>query len=384
MINFKTPFTPDNVGYDGERLKVLNGHFLKMVEEKELQGAAYCLSRDGKIFAHSALGRLSYKENDEILLQPDTINGISSLTKLFTAVAIFKLVEDGKMRLDQAVGDFIDEFKAEPFNAINVAHLLSHTSGMHPDDGCFGYKYFISPWDYIKHRQDVNWIEAALSAGIRKKPGEEWAYCSFGYVILGEIISRVSGVFANDYIMENIVMPCEMNDTAFDLTVEHAKRFLISSERREKRINSFLAGEKEDDGVWAKIPSTAGGLHSTVLDINKFGIMLLNNGTYNGKRILGRKAVEKMTALYTTPDIKDYCWGAGGVTRLYGLGPDLRNNLASLYSKGTYFHEGAGGCCLIVDPVEKLVAAWFIPFCNDVWCAHALYNASAIMWSGLK
>lgn len=91
-----------------------------------------------------------------------------------------------------------------------------------------------------------------------------------------------------------------------------------------------------------------------------------------------------MTALHTTPDIKDYCWGAEGVFRPYALGPDLRHNLSSLYSEGTFFHEGAGGCCLLIDPVEKLVAAWFVPFVDDVWCAHALFNAAAIMWSGLE
>lgn len=384
MIDNKTPFLPIDVGYNGERLTILNNHFMRMLELKELQAASYCLSRDGKVFANAALGKLSFREDDDRPLLPDTIHRIASITKLFCAVAIFKLAEDGKMRLDQTVGEFIDEFKEPPFNKINIAHLLSHTSGMHPDRGCFDNKYFLTPWDYIEHRKDVGWIEASLSAGMRKQPGEEWAYCSFGYVILGEIISRVSGVFANDYIIENIVKPCEMNDTTFELSVEQAQRHIIRNEYVEKRIRSIVAGEKKDGDIWSTIPSTGGGLCSTPLDLSKFGTMLLNNGTYNGKRVLGRKAVEKMTALYTTPDIKDYCWNAGGVTRLYGLGPDLRNNLASFYSKGTFFHEGAGACSLIIDPVEKFVSVWFVPFTNDNWFAHGLYNVSTIIWSGLQ
>ncbi len=386
MINSETPFLPSDVGYNGERLNILNNHLLKMIDANELQGANYCLARDGKVFANAAMGKFSYLENEDRLMQPDTIQAIASITKLFCAAAIFKLVEDGKMRLDQTVGEFIDEFKAPPFDKINVAHLLTHTSGMVPDEGSFENKYFKSPWAFIENMKTINantWIEAALSTGMRTKPGEEWAYCSFGYVILGEIISRVSGVFVNDYIIENITKPCEMNDTCFNLSLEQAKRHNIRDGRMEKQINAILAGEKIDNGIRDKIPSTGGGLHSTALDLCKFGTMLLHKGTYNGKRILGRKTVEKMTTLYTTPEIKDYCWGAGGVTREYGLGPDMRNNLANIYSKGTYFHEGYGACCLIIDPVEKLVAAWFVPVVGEKWYAHGLYNVSTIMWSGL-
>lgn len=384
MISFKTPYTPEEVDFDGSRLEVLNKHFIKIMEAGEIQSANYCLSRDGKVFANTALGKLSYKVEDDRPVQPDTIQNIASITKLFCAAAIFKLVENGKLRLDQAVGDFIEEFKAPPFDKINIAHLLTHSSGMMADPGCFENKYFVSPWELIDKMKGDNWIEAALASGMRKKPGEEWAYCSFGFAILGEIISRVSGVFAHDYIIENICKPCEMEDTFFELTPETAKRHAVRNEWIEKHINTTLAGEKEDHGIWSKIPGTGGEMHSTAYDLVKFGTMLLNKGTYNGKRILGRKTVEKMTS-QQTPVLKDYTWNSGGVDRPYALGPDMRNNLGTLYSMGTFYHEGAGACSLIVDPVEKLVAAWFVPFTTEnVWHTHALVNASSIIWSGLK
>ena len=383
MISFETPFSVNDVGYYEDRLNVLNNHFAKMIEAKELQGANYCLARDGKVFVNTALGKLCYKDDDNRPLLPDTIHNLASITKLFCATAIFKLVEDGKIRLDQTIGEFISEFSNPPFNKINIAHLLSHTSGLPADEGCFENKYFKSPWYYIDTAKDENWIKAALSCGMRNEPGKEWAYCTFGYQILGEVISKASGVFANDYIIENIVRPCNMTDTKYNLSVDDAKRHCVPSQRIEKHMAAILSGEKSDT-IWDKVPLTGYGLNSTATDLCKFGTMLLNKGTYEGTRVISRKAIEKMTALYTTPDIRDYCWGAGGVIREYGLGPDLRCNLASLYGKGTFFHEGAGGCCLIVDPAEKLVAAWFVPFVNDVWCAHSLYNVSAIRWSGLK
>ncbi len=388
MISFQTEYSPEEVGYDEGRLVTLNRLFEDLIKRKILISANYCLARDGKVFANNAAGKLSFREEDARELRPDTIQRIASITKLTAATAIWQLAEDGKLRVNQRVGEFIEEFDVKPFNEITIAHLLSHTSGMQPDEGCFENKYFVSPWAFIDHDQGANWIAAGLRSGMRKKPGEEWAYCSFGYVILGEIITRVSGQFANDYITEHILKPCGMKDSGFDFNRrEIASRTNLPNERREKLVDGILNGSQnteENDSFWSKIPGTGGGLYSTAYDLCRFGTMLLQGGYVDGTRVIGRKAIEKMTALYTEAHIRDYCWNAGGPYRRYGLGPDMRCNEASLYSQGTFFHEGAGGCCLIIDPVEKLVAAWFVPFVNNVWNAEAMYNAAAVMWSGLK
>ncbi len=388
MIRNNTPFTPEEVGYDASRIDAVNKHFEDLIAKKKIISANYCMARDGKVFAEAALGKLSYREEDPREARPDMIQWIASITKLVTSIAIWQLVEDGKLRVNQKVGEIIEEFSHKPFDEITIAHLLTHTSGLHPDPGCFPNKYFQSPWVYIEQAKGENWIEAALKSGMRMKPGEEWAYCSFGFVILGELITRASGQLSNDYIMEHIIKPCGMKDTMFDIDRrEVALRSNIMNEEVERKVKALLEGtyqETEEDQIWRKIPQTGGGLFSTAYDLCRLGMMLQQGGYIDGVRIIGRKAIEKMTTLYTAPHIRDYCWGAGGAYREYGLGPDMRCNDASLYTKGTFFHEGAGGCCLIVDPKEKLVAAWFIPFVNDVWCPEPLYNAAAVMWSGLK
>lgn len=391
MISMQTPYSPMDVGYDASRLDVLKAHFSGLIANNDLQGAAYCIARDGKVFAESALGKFSFRTDDAREFQPDSIFRIASITKLFCALAIFKLAEDGKLRIGQPVGDFIAEFAHPPFSDIKIAHLLSHTSGLQADGGCFENPHFLSPWDCIDNgfrNGDENWIANGLKTGLRKKPGEEWAYCSFGFSILGEIISRVSEVFANDFIRDTIIKPCGLGNTCFtdELTPELAARIAITDEEKEKlidRITTVKAAMDEDESKWRMIPSTASGIYSTVKDLTQLGSMLLAGGTHNGVRILGRKAVEKMTERYTAPGIRDYCWNAGGVERLYGLGPDLRCDLNSHYSRGTFFHEGAGGCALYMDPIEKLAAAWFVPYVNNVWKASAIYNVSAIIWSGL-
>jgi len=387
MISYKTMYAPEEVGYDPSRIEALNRHFQKLIDSRIIISANYCMARDGKMFADTAIGKLSYREDDERQLTPDTIQKIASITKLFTAVAIWKLAEDGMLRVNQRVGEFIEEFDTPPFDEITIAHLLSHTSGLQADNNCFENKYFVSPWDFIDKDRSKSWIAAALQSGLRKKPGEEWAYSSFGYAILGEVITRASGIPAEDYIIENIARPCGLKDTHFNIEKkEIVERLNIPNKRTEKLIKAFLEGKLEkpgEDDVWRKVPRTGGGLFSTARDLCRFGTMLLKGGYIEGNRIIGRKAIEKMSTLYTAPHIRDYCWNAGGVYREYGLGPDMRCNEASLYSKGSYFHEGAGACCLLIDPVEKLVAAWFVPFADERWYPEALYNAAAVMWSGL-
>lgn len=387
MIQFETRYSPEEVGYDPSRVEAVNKHFEDLIAKKKILSANYCLARDGKVFANNAIGKLCYREEDSRQLQPDTIQKIASITKLITSVAIWQLVEDGKLRVNQKVGEIIEDFSNKPFDEITIAHLLTHTSGMHPDSGCFENKYFQSPWDYIAKERSDNWIASALKSGVRMKPGQEWAYCSFGFVILGEVITRVSGEFANDYLVNHILKPCGMKDSGFEFArKEIVSRTNIPNERREKFINEIINDtlkEDEEDKFWSRIPGTGGGIFSTAYDLCRFGMMLQQGGYIDGIRVIGRKAIEKMSTLYTASHIKDYCWNAGGTYREYGLGPDMRCNDASLYSKGTFFHEGAGGCCLVIDPKEGLVAAWFIPFINDAWCPEPLYNAAAVMWSGL-
>jgi serine-type D-Ala-D-Ala carboxypeptidase len=386
VIKADTPFSPKEAGYQEERLDVLHGHFLNMIEKKELVSSSYCLSRNNKVFAEAAMGSFCYDEKDERPFTPDTIFRIASITKVFTAIAMLKLVEDGKMRLDQSLGDFIEEFNTPPYNKINCVHLLTHTSGIIEDQGAHENKYYEGWWETLKDGQVDKWIEAVLKKGLQNTPGKEWAYSSVGYAILGEVITRVSGMFCHDYIEKYIIEPCEMTETCFGMKIEYVDRYNIRTAWNAEGIEKLKAGEKEDGEGWDKIPSTGGGLYSTCRDLIKFGNMILNNGVYNGKRVIGRKALEAMRRIHTSPEVQDFCWGAQGVYRPYGLGPDvfIESNISQLITPGTISHEGFGACCIMIDKKENFTAVWTSQFYDGDWHAHALRNVASIIWSGLE
>ena len=215
MVSGKCQCAPSDVDYDLSRLEAVNRHLQRLIDSNDLQAASYCLTRDGKVFADNALGKLSFRKDDPREMRPDSIQWIASITKLFTAAAVFKLVEDGLLRPTQAVGEILPEMNVPPFNGITIAMLLSHTSGLNPDGGCFENKYYKNPWDLIALMNGTNWLEAGLSVGMRSKPGTEWAYCSFGFAILGEVVTRASGMDVHDFIEREFFDPCGMADTAF-------------------------------------------------------------------------------------------------------------------------------------------------------------------------
>jgi CubicO group peptidase (beta-lactamase class C family) len=394
MISAKTPFAPEDVAYDGSRIDALNKHLQRLIDANELQAACYCLSRDGKVFANAALGKLSFRKDDPREMRPDTVQHIASISKLVCAAAIFKLAEDGMLRLNQTAGSVLKEMNVAPYKDITLAHLLSHTSGLNPDPGCFENSYYKPFWHYIATMKKVSWLEAGLSIGMRSKPGTEWAYCTFGYLILGEVISRVSGVNVHDFIAKEIFSPCGMADTAFAFRAPAGpaetekrlgllKRMSILDEETEKRIAGVLEGKEQKPSPFDDIPYTGYGIMSTTLDLVKFGTMLMNQGSISGKRVLGRRTVSRMTERFTGPEVLDFCWGSGGVERPYALGPDRRRTADNLFSQSAYFHEGAGGCSLVIDPEERMVGSWFVPFVGDAWNAAAIYGSGAVIWSGL-
>jgi CubicO group peptidase (beta-lactamase class C family) len=374
--------TPELVGYDSSRIDALNEHLWRMIDDHRLIGASYCIAKDDKVIANNALGYSSYKRDKDKLMMPDTVMRAASVTKLVTAVAIFKLVEDGFIRPDEPMSKYIPQMNKEPFKEMTIAQVLSHSSGLP-----FGAEEDKDPYAYIdKCKKGDDWIEAGLKAGIDCKSGEQWRYSSFGYSLLGALIGNVTGIRAEEYIMTNIIEPLGMKDSSFNPGPELAKRHLIQFKEHEEFLSNMLNGvtdPEKADSIWPEVPETAGGLHSTSMDLIKFARMLCNGGRLGNTRILGKMAIEKMRTQYLF-NVPDYCWGSNNKNRLYGMGPDLRRGDAIITSPDFFFHEGWGYLSVVIDPREKLCAAWLVPYTDgSVWYPESLLNVKNVIWSGL-
>ncbi|MGN1416730.1 MAG: serine hydrolase domain-containing protein [Oscillospiraceae bacterium] len=394
VIQGKTDCSPIETGYDESRIEMLNKRLGEMIDRKIIHGAIYCISHKGKVIAHGALGRNNGMGIDTPM-QPDTVFGVASITKTFTATAIMQLVEDGCIRLNTPVGEILPQFAEKPFDGITLLHLLTHTSGIYPDGGCFAEAAPKDAWELIEAaaekwdgKSEFDWISAGISGGLRRPTGTEWQYSSFGFALLGEVVSRVSGMNVHDYIEERILRPLKMTDSGFHLTADTAARAFCDMAEHKDYLDKVASGEinsRDGDGsVWDMVPNTGGGLVSTVHDLIRYANAYIYNGRFEGARILGRKSVEKMSTVQLH-NIPDHCWGADEPNRLYGVGFDIRRGPAFSYSDRTIMHEGAGASSLDIDLEEQLAAAWFVPFDEGAngWSAEPLYNVQNIIWSGL-
>lgn len=361
---------PEECGYDSTRLDILDEHLKALIEKKRIQAGAYLISRNGRILAHRSMGLLRYNDRKPFL--PDTIRRVASVTKLFTAASILKLAEDGKLRLDQSLASFIEEFRNPMYEKINIQHLLTHTSGIRPDPGCFLEPYQ-RKWDFYDTKE---WMKCLLTDYLAVEPGKEWRYSSAGFNILAEVVTRVSGIRFEQYVMKNILMPLGMTRSSFQVPAELAGEICFATDWEEEW---FAKGGNRPE--WSA-PKGGGGLFSCLPDMQRFGQMLINKGTLDGERILSRKTVEAMTR-NQSGNVKNFCWGAGGSTMEYGLGLNVYSNNTFL-SPGSFSHEGAGLCGLYMDPVENVVLAYICPLCDGVgWEPEAVISLRNIVWSGI-
>ncbi|MBN2531486.1 MAG: beta-lactamase family protein [Spirochaetales bacterium] len=363
-----TDITPREAGYNPGTINILDNYFNDLIDRKKIQAAGYLMARHGKIFVHKYMGRLRYDKQDTKFL-PGSLRKIASITKMYTATAIMQLVEQGKVYLEQPAANFINEFDTSLHRGITVWHLLTHTAGLKADPG-----YFLEPyplWRDIKDMDDL--IHFALEGPAQSKPGVTWSYSTIGFVLLGEIISRVTGMPYDEYVDRMVVQPLGMEDTHFRIPGEKVDRVCITCEEEVKQFewrqegkDLFLAG---------------GGLTSTLPDQFKMGQMFLNKGTYNNVRILGRKTVEAMTRNQFDDKTTAFCWGLNLNPIEYGAGVSI--SIGGLMSRFVINHEGYGRCALFADPEEDFVVMFTVPTAIH-WAPEIVENPRYIIWSGLE
>lgn len=379
-----------DAGFDPEVKERLDRHFEQLVHDGKVNCASYLLSRDGEVFAEEAFGKLK-PDHAEALFRNDSIRRVASVTKLFTAAAIFQLVEQGKLFLRQSVSEWIGEFKHPMYEKIQIWHLLTHTSGIQADGGYYTEPYPMGYWDVmfafqpetdgpfavtdpeeLEKQSRSAWIRAVLSGKPLHAPGEQWSYSSAGYAILGEIITRASGTRYEEYVMEKIVKPLGMSRTFFEVPEELHAEVCIINDFEVSRL-------KKDDRKYGP-PRAGGGLHSTLGDLFRFGQMLLNGGTLDGVRILSRKSVEKLTDNALDSGIKGFCWGGNVQSMTYGIGASLTGP-GEWMPEGSFGHEGAGRCKLVIDARHEAVIVFFVPSNMD-WCPESIVGTQNLIGSG--
>jgi CubicO group peptidase (beta-lactamase class C family) len=361
---------PESLGLSASRLQILSDAFKREVDKGTLPGATVMVARRGQIGWFDAIGRQG-PASDAPMTQ-DSIFRIFSMTKPMVSVGIMMLLEDGHFLLNEPIAKFIPEFAKQHVGIekdgklelvrverpITIQDLLRHTSGItyeHTGNAMVQQLYTQSR---LRSRKITNAEHAAMVASLPLicQPGAEWNY-SRSTDILGRIIEVVSGKPLSAFLTERILAPLQMAETAFFTGEENAARLaepFPADPWTGEKVQLFNMLERPT------MESGGGGLVSTTMDYARFCQMLLNRGSLDGTRIIGRKTLELMASDHLNPKvaIKGTLLTPG---HGFGLGFAVRNvpGIASFPgSVGQFFWSGMGGTFFWIDPKEELFAVF--------------------------
>ena len=331
-----------------DRLARIGQMIDRRIAAGEVPGTVTLVAQNGRVVHFEVRGVMDIETKRP--LAKDAIFSLASLTKPVTTVAILMLVEEGKVRLNDAISKFIPAYAdvkvaVTPARTVAVSRpvtirdLLTHTSG------------FVSP---AQIPTDANatlaeFIPRFASEPLEFQPGTQWTYSNtVAFDTLARIVEIASGETYDRFLRERIFEPLGMRDTAHALSAAQKSRLATRYDVTANGLRKAVRPEtpRYFGGGW--------GLNSTAEDYYKFAQMLLNKGEVGGKRLLSPRAVELMQAV----NIPDTLPGRTPGTS-WGLGVRVISDNAKagvFLSTGSFGWSGATGTHFWVDPAENLVA----------------------------
>jgi CubicO group peptidase (beta-lactamase class C family) len=351
------------------RLAALDAEFARRVVEGEAAGYAYIIARDGKIVHRGATGARSLGGP---AMSEDTLFRIASMTKPVTAVAVLRLVEQGKLSLDDPVADYLPAIGAmlvrqpdgstrPPARPIKVRDLLTHLSGI-------GYRFDgESPLgrEYIDAAPFQNAASLAEAVDIIGRldlffdPGSRFLY-SYGLDVAGRLVEVVSGQSFDAFLRTEIFDPLAMHDTGFFVPADKQARLAqVYSAAGDGKLSlrpGDVFGDPLNQATW---PSGGAGLISTPRDYIRFAMMLENGGSLEGVQVLSPASLALMTADHMPRALREKV--AGTPLEVMGLGLGVAVTLdpgkgGTLSGKGDFGWGGYYDTQFFVSPEYGITA----------------------------
>ena len=364
---------PETVGLDSSVLKNIRTYLDETyVKEGKYIGTLTLVARKGEIAYLDSLGFMD-RENERPM-QEDTIFRIYSMTKSVTSIAIMQLLEKSKFRLDDPVHWYIPQFKkmgvyqagvypnfitSKPKRHMTIRDLLTHMSGLTYN---FMYRTNIDAAhrssDVMRAQNLEEFVNTLSTIPLEFSPGDKWNY-SVSTDVLGYLVEKLSGQKLDEYFKENIFNPLEMRDTSFSCPEDKLDRLSALYEHNPQGQPRLL----EIPFLNTKMASGGGGLFSTMTDYHNFCYMLLHQGEFKGKRLIGRKTLELMTAnhLPNNQDLTEMSESAFSETPYAGVGFGLGFSVMldpaksqSLSDAGEFGWGGAASTVFFINPEEDM------------------------------
>lgn len=297
-IVMESPITDDAPKEFSEELKEKQAlesikDYLDRESKDDKFSGALIIAKNGKPVLSEVRG-LADREN-RIENELDTKFSIASMGKMFTAVAVLKLAQDGKVNLDDTLDKYLPDYpNRELASKVRIKHLLTNSGGTGD---------FFGP-EFDKNRESLKEIDDYIKLfgerDLEFEPGSKFAYSNYGFTLLGAVIEKASGQKYDDYLQKNVFDPADMKDTDLKSAFEHVGRMARGYTKMNER------GEPVEGGQWSSSkdflpikPGPAGLANSTVNDILRFANAIKEN------KLLNKEMTEILTAGQIKVDFGD-------------------------------------------------------------------------------
>lgn len=324
--------SPEECGLNAARLTAIDNVVEEGLRYERMPGCVVLVGHRGRIAWLKSYGSRQLKP-DVVPMTTDTVFDLASLTKpIATATSIMLLIEDGLVELDAPAAKYIPEFGNTGKEVITIRQLLTHQSGLLPDN---------SIKDYENDRADA--FRRIHELDLRAMPGTRFMYSDVGFIVLGEIVERVSGKPLDVFANKRIFTPLGMSETGFNPPAHLKKRAAPTQERN----GEWMRGEVHDPRAH-KLGGVAGhaGLFSTAEDLARYAQMLVNHGSLGDPRILKPETCQLMrTSQEVSSGVRTLGWD-----RRTGYS----SNRGDLFSEQAFGHGGFTGTALWIDPVQEM------------------------------
>ena len=320
---------PGEVGMDAGRLAGIDTIVAEATEQKRCPGAVVLVVRQGKVVFRKAYGLRATTPLQEPMTT-DTVFDLASLTKpIATAGSVLRLVQDGKLRLDDRVATHLPGFGKHGKERITVEQLLLHTGGLIADNALR---------DYGDGKKKA--LERIDDLRPLAEPGKRFLYSDVGYIVLGELVEKLAGRPLDEYARKTLFEPLGLPE----LTYRPGKALAARCAPTEAVKGRWLRGEVHDPRARA-LGGVAGhaGLFGSADDLAVYAQMLLDGGVWRSRRVFDEPTVRLLTAPRPVP----------GGWRTPGF--DARTAFSSNRGEafGGFGHTGFTGTSLWVDPPSR-------------------------------
>ena len=367
---------PAGARFNSEKLAKVGDFFRNEVATGKIPGAIILIQQHGKPIFHESFGVQDVVSKAPIT--DKTIFRLFSMTKAITSVAAMKLIEDGKISLDDPVSKYIPSFanvkdgvekKAEdgtrslelvpPNRPPTILDLMRQTSGI--TYGFYGdslvRKAYAAANLYAGDFDLAEFSERIAKLPLHNQPGTLWQY-GHSTDVLARIMEIASGKSLLEIEKENLLDPLGMSDTRFFVTDPEKQKLLAQPMPND---SDFRVGRENRADIPRRWESASGGMVSTMSDYSRFARMLLDGGKFEGKSIISPKSFELLTSDHIGPGSgveRDYFYFPGDGFG-FGLGLAVRTNPGNAKppppgSLGELKWDGASGCYFVIDRKQNM------------------------------